>query len=958
MHNVMVATEGQAALISALNAAEVPSRATGVSASEAKSALRVLVDSDGYFLFVARLANNWSHDPSSPEYESAMNDAIVELLEKIDETHLDIAELENVIDELESDPEVPIMTTSGDQYSYGDIDQLREKINALHEIADALDATRLYCQQQLESVVPPATEEGDYPLLDGAETPVPPSARGGLEGGDGGNLWDTTGLNEGVVAKLNRLRQDLEQFKALSAFSHDATDGNELTKRYEEPMLERLNDLRNGLGLEQYQRIERELCMSLYMAYRRHYLSEVEMVEIQGRNPDWRTFFESQIMVRMRNLVERATRVRVLDVDKVDKTIKEAVKQLTENGGVAQSAREALRAELSKINPQLANLSESDLKWAIDVTEIQLNYVARKFLHISFQHVAPSALGENKREYVGVTPDTNYPIVFVQDYLMRDGLRSPDFGDTTNVVTERNHMSELRPFSSRNGDVSAAEYEKSDRTVHGDIFRTLDRWALGRAKLYQPNGTEITTRNIHNAQEQIVDALHDRFFKIEAAAGLSESRYTKTDIRLALRHWECATFHQSSRAVTSAFGADLIYYLHKFADYNDLYTEAGTLNWETLVTHLLYTVIDPATGEKLNPWEYILGTMDIQSERRSVVNKAIRKMTKSGDVRTVAVKLKQDPLKAFLDENPTSNIARKRVENRRRTHGFKTYKFLLKPLMTRINVANGPIWAERWKPDGSLERYYIQLKWNEKTSKYDEIEVPTPDLATDETELFTMMPLLGTVFLRDKHGVPLRFAAPGKPWGGRPVSFLDLQDEWGEVCYEQLPFNQEAVNIAVVLDSLKKNGTTFLTDFLKSPAFVSTMSDPAKVAEFKNNAKYVLMHQPNGGSMVAAEISKYDPEWENFEKSFMNMLIIMLLLAKLLAEIGQRTDKGVFSEKEIRNILDNLIQGSGAIDDDAAEALAAAAFEIQKWEIRFMAVTAQMTERLKQRFMRTAGGSN
>lgn len=764
-------------------------------------------------------------------------------------------------------------------------------------------------------------------------------------------------MGKDIEDLTSRLQQKLLSLSNKTEFINDGVT-NELNTEYEIPILATLGDLeREGLSRTEFQRLKEGAVDALYKAYRRSLIKQLEYIEDKNTTAKWEVVLEQNMLNRMKNLVEFLSGASIESVAELESRLKHqsAEKPSAHGSSIGAGYQLGLRPEYRK--------------YIDDFKNVQEEYTARKFLHLSWAHVSPHALGANVRDYVSVTPD-ECPVVYTADYLIRDGLRSEEFGNKTNEKIEVSRKATIRPYSSPDGEHQGPDLNY-DATVTGEVFRTLDRWSRGLVTLTLGKDTEpITTSNIQTSLEEVVEALHTRFERLEKGRGLDESRFSKNEIRRAFQAWVLLTYHESARAITSAKGSDSIYYRHQFALYNAGYAEDIKLDWEPTLTYLLFTFEDPITKEKFNPLPEIFGDTEEQRAVEGFMGSIIRALTGSTPaLERIKHALSKDKNKGFIDPDMENKNVQKTVAQRLKNHGFTSYEFLLSPLLTCINVANGKYYKEEWSKEpgqeNTLVRKYLLLK-EIAPNKWEDVVVADKAEADDDIETPTLNPVLGYVFLKGPNsGHTMRFDTPRGPAKGRPVSFFDFRDELGNIVYEKLPFGKVASSHLEGVNSLTANAGTFLKDFLRNSGFVHAMEDPAKVGWFKNQGNYILRHLPNWGSYVAAGIhtERFDDEnktlcdesWRNVEKSLMSMLICTLVYAKLLIEVGSKKDKSFISAAEASAYLTKLIAKGAGIDEDNAEAIQIATIKAQEMSLRLEGITNKMTDRLRQRF-RYSGG--
>ncbi|MBP9819607.1 hypothetical protein KBC79_02605 [Candidatus Woesebacteria bacterium] len=633
--------------------------------------------------------------------------------------------------------------------------------------------------------------------------------------------------------------------------------------------------------------VKEKIVFTYYKLYRRVLFLELEKHE--GSNTPaskimFDPIFERVILLNMENLVAELTGITMASVSDLEQMLK---------SGSANPHAVTIDTAINAAVGQLPG--GSNQKWeqlVRDLFDVRIEYVNRKFTIYSWTHLLPIILGENGRKYPeGVIPDT-HPAMLVVQRSLRGGLRNPEFGVVSNPLVEKDRKS--HPISTTQ--VDQREQVTYDATVFGEVWRVLDRWATEKLTLYGSNKAVIQTDSLHQIEDPLV---HDiiRYLKDRATKqGNDPTIYVYNDVLRAYRNWAMTTFHQSARARRSAKGADTIYYQHNFSNYNAQYNLAGTLNWYPQMAAMLFALpVEPGSPEKFNPLPILLGDDEYVKQYQGYLSRfsplpqgytaMVSQMASKGWLERV------NGVPAQLTASQSAKAA-----ERLQTEGWSTYDFLLSPLLSMHDATQVQAWKDSVDATG---------RW---------VRVPAPE--NDYPEYFTMTPLLGTVFLRDKDGkviyYPDSVGADGTVYKGRPVSYLDRQDEWGEIMYESLPFEEGTTDLLNVLSSLGTNGAKFLNDFLKSKGVVETLKNGQDVAYWKNQAKYAMIHFPSWGINVAAGESK--------DKVLRNMVITQIVFTVALIKTDP-SEKDFWGTRQLRDFLNSLVNVSHAISQETSDVI-------------------------------------
>jgi len=670
-------------------------------------------------------------------------------------------------------------------------------------------------------------------------------------------------------------------------------------------------------------RAKEKVAETFYRIYRAKLLEEMEYFEkkyISFGGVHWKSVLEDKLLAEMQNLSEKHMGFKLDSITKLEVRLKEA------GGADSETTTDKIVEQIlidNNVSPENINFYRELIK---DYLNVQKEYLARRYSHRSWTEIQPKVLPkEGIRAYPdGVYGDT-HPILFAVDYLINQGLAESRFGKGTNKVIEKDKKSRIKSSEI----YGETEEVVSSTTVFGDAWRALDRWATGNLIFEYENGEQIRTGRAHAAEEAIVIALTDYLNKKNKFKG--DKKIEPNSMLRAYRSWAIVTFHQSARAISSAEGPDQIYYMHKFHQYNAGYVAAGTYSWQPLVTEMIFGSVDPATGKKINPLQYVWGDLPEMGSHKSFLDN------------WSPIAQGFSAARKALDNHGYLRPSQKRLEE----EGFATYNFLLSPLLTMPDLFQAENWVEKVDQDGNYTKVRVSdLPENERKHDSD------GNFTDDQSETFTEQPLLATVFIRDEDGKAIRYPSERKADGtevkGKPISFFDRQDEFGEIMYETLPWSENVQAQYAALNSLGSNGFRFLTDFLKSKDFLSSLKDPTKVSTLKNDGKYVMMHLPSLGTLFAAGMQNQEADLKMLPKALMNMLIAQLVFVGVIIKTDVAAEDH-WSILEIEKYLDELVAKSGAISSETAEAILIAIKGAKQFNIRASAFAHEFLEGMKNR---------
>lgn len=647
-----------------------------------------------------------------------------------------------------------------------------------------------------------------------------------------------------------------------------------------------------------------------YIIYRKQIIKQLEYNEnknIGFGRISWKTVFEDKIVGKMQNIVEERIGFNLTTIDELEKLLKES------NGNKTTSYLDQAIKRLV----QAKNLSPAQELYVreliADFSNVQEEYVARKFSNLSWTTLQPHILPTDKtsRNYPPGVSGDNHPMLYVASYLLSGGLKESRFGKGTNRVLQPNARSTIKSHT-RHGE---RDEVISNKTVHGEAFRYFDLWARGRLSFKFDDGGDITTANAHVAENAITICMANFLNEIYGLKG--GDAISQNEVLRSWREWWSMTYHGSARAITSANGPDSVYYAHHFDLYNAGYTAAGTSGWDPLVTEMLFTVVDPDTGQKVNPLLFIWGDHPDVAKFKGIIDK----IPLPKGYHAMVKRLQE---KGYLTPN----------DETRNREGFASYRFLLSPLMTMPDLDQSKNWEVVRQADGSYKKVYMK---------------------DDTSEHFVQQPVLATVFFRNADGKAIRYPSRvenGREIKGKPISLFDYQDKNGEILYEAIEWNKYAEKMHLVVNSLGTNGAKFLNEYLKSKDFLSHLADASHVAALKNDAKYVMMHFPGLGTEIASGAYKDDPDLENLPEIFMNMMIAQLVFVGLIRKSDATKKKEMWTMLQIEEYLFGLVSGSKAISSETAEVIYQAIKGARQVPIKLVKTATKLEEKISARFLR------
>ncbi|NCS98126.1 MAG: hypothetical protein GW762_06090 [Candidatus Pacebacteria bacterium] len=670
---------------------------------------------------------------------------------------------------------------------------------------------------------------------------------------------------------------------------------------------------------------EKKLKIEFYKIYRRSMLAALDEIEREEQpSPAWKSIFQDKILGKSQNLVQDIVGISLGSLD----DFTEAVKTKGTAGAVTVDTRTLTLHE--------QNLIE-------DFNKLRTEYVSRKFLHLSWtaNRVGVLGRGEGTRTFPNLNIDENWPIGVVLNYLMKDGLRSSEVGDgqilseITNPIMEIQRVDHPLGFSTdadgnlvaTEGDVALYDASKRGTTKHDvalfeDVFLAMDDWVAGTIKARRGTG------DVHNDVDGVAE---DIMLFLQKKYPDRKDEITKGDVRRAVRSYLIVTYHQSVRSHRSAILSDKMMYQCSFYLYSEKYSEDGTAGWNPNFVKAMYAYPYPAgsdlsrvdpmyvtKGNYVNTIPVILGEHpDIDAEKHWIfrvlegkpftqMENALRDEGFLVDMQTAFNHSDGRP-KTFAELDP-------KIQARLEEDHFVGYNFLLRPL--------------------------IRMADTTQTARTKDVILDTPDPVTgkhyrretvpdekDAGEMYTQMPPMATVFLKDKNGNIIRYREKdGRKT--RAVSLFDLRNENDQIMYGLIDWDKYSIDLASEVTGLHKNGANFLDNFLKTKDVLKSLEDPAKVSELLNDAKYVLRHLPDLGQYIAAGIHAtdevkaqgYDSPYYMLDKGFMRTIIAQMVFHGCLARM--LSDEKPWRMADVQSYLIKLLRPeSNAISVETAEAI-------------------------------------
>lgn len=697
---------------------------------------------------------------------------------------------------------------------------------------------------------------------------------------------------------------------------------------------------------------ERKLKIEFYKIYRRIMLEQLEQIEREEQSsPSWKGIFQDKILGKSQNLVQSIVGIELGTLDKFTEAVK------------SHGTEQAVVVDTRALTDHERNLID-------DFNKLRTEFVARKFLHLSWMANRVEVLGRGtgSRNFPNLNIDENWPVGTVLNYLMKDGLRSSEVGEgqvlkeTTNPIVEEDRVNHPLGFSTdadgnlvpSSGD--SASYDSSNRgtTKHDvalfeDVYLAMDDWVAGTIK------ARVGTGNVHTD----VDGLAEDITNHLKRKYPDREDITKADVRRGVRAFLITTFHQSARSHRSAILSDKIMYQCSFYLYSEKYSEDGTAGWNPNFVKAMYAYpypegtdlssIDPkyvTKGNYVNTIPILLGEHEeVEAQQnwlwRTMEGKPYTQMVNALTEGGFLIDIDRD-LYHSNGRPKTFNELDKRIQERLNTDHFIGYNFLTRPLIRMADTTQVPRNKEVIlpNPDPATGKHYKRVFLSSEK---------------DMGEMYTQMPPLATVFITDDDGNVIRYEEKGRKTRG--VSLFDLRNEYDQILYGLIDWDKYGVPLATEISGLHKNGANFLDNFLKTKDVLRALEDPARVSELLNDAKYVLRHLPDLGQYVAAGLHNTDEvkaegpinPYYMLDKGFMRTIIAQMVFHGCLARMLD--DDNPWRMQNVQDYLIKLLRPeSNAISIETAEAIYIALNAAMGRKAAVKGLTKQFREQIKNRF--------
>lgn len=505
-----------------------------------------------------------------------------------------------------------------------------------------------------------------------------------------------------------------------------------------------------------------------------------------------------------------------------------------------------------------------------DVEQVDKDYLNRKLAHLSWIKVWEHILGSGTRDLPQSVTTDSFPIGAIMDDYIKNGVETGEFGEGTNPVLGERRV-RIRDFE----DVSATREIVVNETAMGYVFRQLDRIYSGEdPDAKTTSGVSITPSNLQDYSEELVD-----YLTLKEQMRPGGPRFDRNLVLRAFRAHMMITLNHSYLPPRNlrAKIPDRIYYRFHIFEYALDYDLQGVAEFVPLVSYMLFAITDENGKEKVNPLQGLYsGGMFGEG-----YDKMVRAMEEGG----------------YFKPNPEL----------KEKWGISHFRFLMEPLITLTNVAQGSL------PDP-----------DENGNPVPRVCLPTMNsplsyYVVQEQHLANFVDVSGNPLLNNpRSDTPLRYKVRGGDQG-RFVKVDDMQTTEGERLYELMPLDFIGSGLVTVYNNLSSVGGSLLDTILKVGVdeFRSKMENPQGLAGLKKNEKFAAGLFPTVGNVIMNLEDK--KKRKELSDAVMNMVILHVVLVKVILETDVSEDN-FWDLKKVEKYLDRMaeegiipFEGAGAI---------------------------------------------